>query len=83
MAALASGHVYNPGGHPVPNQTLVVYNANGKPTDRQFATDNSGSYGIYLQPGEYIMRAANNAYQEGRITSHPQPVDQDIHLHAT
>jgi hypothetical protein len=79
-ADLISGHVYDPGGRLLPNQTFTV-EAGGHRV-AQFRTDASGNFSVYLDPGSYTVRSSDNSL-EGQVTSYSQPVQQDIHLNWT
>jgi hypothetical protein len=80
-SALVSGRVYDPNGNVVRNTTFIVQNAGRQPICKNFTTDDSGTYGVYLEPGEYFAEPKENKPGwEGVIRSYPQPVRQDIHL---
>ena len=83
-SALVSGRVYNQNGALVRNTTFTVQDSNRQPVPgKDFQTDRSGTYGVYLEPGEYFVRAKeNDSKGEGVIKSYPQPVHQDIYLRA-
>jgi hypothetical protein len=81
-SALVSGQVYDKDGNVVRNTTFILQDGGRKPLGKEFATDGSGTYGVYLDPGLYYVQPQNHSELEGEIRSYPQPVHQDIHLHS-
>ena len=84
-ADLVSGRVYDSSGKPVPAKSFTVKNSKGTCV-KQFDTDQSGNFGVFLSSGRYSVGYAppnqdcSKFKDLGVIESYSQPVQQDIHL---
>jgi hypothetical protein len=76
-ADFVSGRVFGPDGNILPNAKFTAENGAQK---IDFATDNSGNFSVYLEPGTYtVHRSADNTV-DGVIHGYPQSATEDVHL---
>jgi hypothetical protein len=76
-ADFVSGRVFGPDGRILPNATFTAENAG---QNVNFATDNSGNFSVYLEPGTYTVHPSADNTVEGVIHGYPQSATEDIHL---
>lgn len=76
-ADFVSGRVFGPDGKTLPNAKFTAELGGNK---INFATDNSGNFSVYLDPGTYTVHPAADSSVEGIIHGYPQSATEDIHL---
>lgn len=76
-ADFVSGRVFSPDGKILPSATFTAENGGHKVN---FATDNSGNFSVYLEPGTYTVHLGADNTVEGVIHGYPQSATEDIHL---
>lgn len=76
-ADFVSGRVFGPDGKSIPNAAFTAENGGNTVT---FATDDSGNFSVYLEPGTYTVHSSADSAVEGVIHGYPQSATEDIHL---